>query len=197
MSDDHFKYDAVAKIIDPKSFEKWEKGDHFERMNVINRLTAAREKAKAIAALQDSPTSHVVGIPAGWKLVPIEPSIAMIEAVPFEMRGKAPWIEPGGTISWERADQNKIYRTMVEAAPEPEHKENSSFVPVHKKGTVVPDVLDNPARVGSVVFRKGVSVSAVIEAAQRLYTAEAPIEPSAQVAVPGELALSATAKEGE
>lgn len=34
--------------------------------------------------------------------------------------------------------------------------------------------LDKPARVGNIVFRKGISVATVIEAAQRLYAATDP-----------------------
>ena len=78
-------------------------------------------------------------VPKGFKLVPIEPTVAMMNAVTDDMRGKAPWIERSGTISWERANHNVIYRAMVSAAPEPERKENSSFVPVLETGTVVPD----------------------------------------------------------
>lgn len=36
-------------------------------------------------------------------------------------------------------------------------------------------VIDRPARVGSVVFREGVSIPTVIEAAKRLYAADAPL----------------------
>jgi hypothetical protein len=62
----HFAHDDAAKIIDPDAFQKWEQGDQFERMQVINRMIAAREKAKAIAALSIPPQTKKRG-----KLPPI------------------------------------------------------------------------------------------------------------------------------
>lgn len=80
--------------------------------NLDPRNPEAKKCAEALVAAYIEATT-----PKGWKLVPIDPTIAMMNAVTIEMRGKAPWIEPGGTISWGRADQNLIYRAMIEAAP--------------------------------------------------------------------------------
>lgn len=48
---DHFEHEDIAKVIDPEAFKRWETGDGFDRMQVVGRLIAAREKATAIAAL--------------------------------------------------------------------------------------------------------------------------------------------------
>lgn len=56
----HCDFDEAAKIIDPEAFRRWENGDGFERLQVINRMVAAREKAKAIAALNQAPPAQII-----------------------------------------------------------------------------------------------------------------------------------------
>lgn len=83
--------------------------------DLIPMMQEAADALEAVPALDAPATStkpekQTGGVPAGWKLVPLEPTQAMVDAA---------WKFAGGKHVTDAPDPYYAYRTMLAAAPSP------------------------------------------------------------------------------
>lgn len=109
--------------------------DELIRSGCFSGLVSTTLATNAIKrALADRP-APAVQVPSGWKLVPMEPTLEMLQAAEAELERH--FDEYG-----ERADHDWIYRAMLAAAPAP--------APVAAEAEHRPTAVSNPASVAFV-----------------------------------------------
>lgn len=95
---------AAARLIDQSDEPSWIAGNYSARMNYWrDKAIEVADSLRAIVAINAAPSDGVT-IPAGWRLVPIEPTEAMLDA------GQA----VDGTIT-----ARDVYVAMLTASPAP------------------------------------------------------------------------------
>lgn len=104
--------DYLRSQQEPVAAEGYDMIDRFLRNNLHDEDYA--EYSAALDACYAHPIPSAPAVPEGWKLVPVEPTKAMVDAA----------CEKHGYPCGDRYIYAKGYRSMLAAAPSPEKKEN-------------------------------------------------------------------------
>lgn len=111
---------ALERLEDNISYDF--NGNPYEESDELMHTAAANLRA----ALEQPDTEITTSLPAGWKLVPVEPTHDMQEAgigahyeAEKKMQEPNAW-EPGG-FAKRKVRASHVYRAMISAAPEPQN----------------------------------------------------------------------------
>ena len=106
--------DREAMKLALEALEHWMRIDTVEDMHIFETVTAPEAIAVLRQALEQL---EQVSVPEGWKLVPIEPTDAML-SVPVNIDLRE-CVTPGGVTGLDAVGLFRAWEAMIEAAPQP------------------------------------------------------------------------------
>jgi len=106
---------GAAEFFDVGKAASWMQKIAYDALDEVPSTEAfiLRKQAEAVQA-----SRQAVSVPEGWKLVPINPTIAMVKAAFDALEVVKPMQYANGT-----AARNAVYASMIAAAPQPPQQE--------------------------------------------------------------------------